>query len=258
MQHSTYIDWDAPSIPPVPTDMYWGLEHPAYPQPHNHHADFYEPQRPPPTYYNRRDDHRSSREHFYKRRDGPYERHERSEHVERRRSPSRRNEGYKKYTPTEHRAMTTNNIKDPLSQLLPGPLAPTAMQMEITKVYENHANRFFEKELYRLNGRVVVLCESVRKFLRFEVENGEILADRNYVGWENEKKDVIEGLSRLWQMGNGLIYVCRYGERDTLDVYIYRVSKNDYQQFSSNESQMMFLKDPLFKVQRDRYSIRFV
>lgn len=155
---------------------------------------------------------------------------------------------------TQHRAPKY----DELAQLMPGPLAPSPLeedeQMRLSD-YNCFAKSFIMDELKKLDGDVHVMYESVRRFGRFEMREGRIMLDKN-----ETEEDHVEGLSRLWQMGNGYVYV-KYlplkgrNSRRQRDVFmtIFQIKEGTYQQLSSKETEEMIMKDPLWeRVRRDR------
>jgi hypothetical protein len=157
----------------------------------------------------------------------------------------------------------TNHI-DHLANLLPGPLVPSPYQdlihVENTAIYSRFAKNFFEDELKKLHGDIHVMYESVRRFGRFDMKEGNIILD------PNEKDDEhISGLSRLWQLGNGYIYVKivlpkeqnSYRQRNVV-ITIYQVKRDSYERLENKETEKMVMEDPLWDNIKRNYNLQYV
>jgi hypothetical protein len=141
----------------------------------------------------------------------------------------------------------TNGGYDPLNTMRPGPLAPEYIPERKSKLdYEKSAFHFIKEELDRLKTAHVIF-ESTRKFGRFDVENGRIV-----LGPDECEADYTESLSKLWQIGDGYVYI-REKEIGLLpeDKYIYRISvfhinHNNYVKLASLDAADLIKADPLW------------
>lgn len=143
---------------------------------------------------------------------------------------------------------------DPLSSLRPGPLAPEYTP-EKTGKYDNEksAAHFIRKELDHLKGDVHVIYESTRKFGRFDMRDGRILMDKG-----ESERDYIEGLSRLWQVGDGYIYVRQSGDRREVKVLVFHVDHNAYVKLEPREAIDVVTADPFWASLRSGCDLQFL
>lgn len=150
-----------------------------------------------------------------------------------------------------------------LELLRPGPLAPSAYSdiKSCKKEYEVQAERFFYNELRHMEGDIEIMYESVRKFGRFDMKNGDVVQNMDYVGWKHAEKDAIDGLSRLWQIGYGYIFVSQKtnnGGYPGLNIMIFRAEKNEYEKLLASDVEAMITMDPFFAEDRATKDILYV
>lgn len=140
---------------------------------------------------------------------------------------------------------------DAMKNLKPGPLQPGQQRNSHLSYEEKPHNvkckQFFQQTLQTIDGNVHVIYESVRKFGRFEMLDGNIS--------NKDSKISMEGLSRIWQVGQGYIYVhqtmSKAGER--LDnIAVWEVDQDISRQLDSSECQSIISVDPLWEGKRDR------
>ena len=143
-------------------------------------------------------------------------------------------------------------IVDPLTSFLPGPLAPLTWK-DTEMNHMDIARKFLMTELLRLRGDVHIMYESVRRFGRFDIRDGKMKLDDT-----ETEEDVLEGLSRLWQMGNGYVYIRHMEDaRDSyrkrrLNVSIYHAKDSSWIKLDPKDTETMVRKDPLWgRVQRE-------
>jgi len=137
----------------------------------------------------------------------------------------------------------------------PGPLTEEYNPERATRADNTKlAFTFVRKELGPLTGNVHVIYESVRKFGRFDVEDGNIVLAAN----ENEQ-DYIDGLGRLWQIGDGFIYV-KQSERkqNHSNVYVYHIDHNSYRKLDPKDAADVISSDPLWKKISSYTELRFI
>lgn len=145
---------------------------------------------------------------------------------------------------------------DPLTAFRPGPLAP-----EYNPGYPNKqdndkaAKAFMRRELDGLSGHVHVIYESIRKFGRFDIQDGKIKMQR-----EESEKDYIDGLSRLWQVGDGYIYVRHYDSRkgEYFNVYVFHVDHITYNKLEASDAASVISGDPLWREIGKSRELRFI
>lgn len=162
-----------------------------------------------------------------------------------------------------HQQLISRNLHqkgyyDPLCSMRPGPLASEYNLERPSSKTENinSALAFVRKELGKLSGEAHVIYESVRKFGRFDIENGRIVLDKE--GKEKEQ-DYIDGLGRLWQIGDGYIYVKQTEHKKTFaKVYVYHVDHNSYERLKAKEAADIISGDPFWEKISSTTELQFV
>jgi hypothetical protein len=126
-------------------------------------------------------------------------------------------------------------------RLRPGPLVqgPFGRSSE----FRDCADRLVRHELERLPGKVEVVYESARRFGRFDMNDSQFELSAA------EKDDCLDGLSRLWQTGEGYVYVWNTsGSAGRAEVYIFQVlGGRAYEKVTSRRAREMVQADPLWK-----------
>jgi len=151
---------------------------------------------------------------------------------------------------------------DPLSEMRPGSLAPRYSSGRNSKSdNENAATYFLDNELMPLIGHVHVMYESTRKFGRFDMRDGKLVLDKS-----EKESDILEELSRLWQMGDGYVYVRHTdedddrrggGSRSVMNVSIFHVDHTTYVKLEPREAAEMVSADPFWSRMK-RGDLRYV
>ena len=150
-----------------------------------------------------------------------------------------------------------------IENLKPGPFSSCALPPHILKPikheqeYELCAARFFHNELQMMEGEKEITYESVRKFGKFKMVDGVVVTDTQYVNVE-EPDNCLEGMSKLWQIGDGFIYIRQKVSSSKIHVSIYRITKREYEKLSSKEVAEMVNVDPFFEKDRKTKLITFV
>jgi hypothetical protein len=134
-------------------------------------------------------------------------------------------------------------------KLRPGPQATPILSKGMTE-YQKRAIEFVEKELKPLSGIKRIIFESVRKFGRLEMnDEGKIILLKN----ETEEQ-CIEGMSRLWQIGDGYIFVCQESGKMNEEtgkpivyIHVYHAGFTDYKKLSRTETEAIVSIDPFWK-----------
>lgn len=121
------------------------------------------------------------------------------------------------------------------------------------------AESFISLELCTLKGMKRIIYESSFKFGRLEMDGNDILLIP-----DETREQCVEGLARLWQMGDGYIFVChqmgqtheKSGKR-LVYMSVYHVSCKDYRKLSGDEAEDMVSLDPFWKREMENSHMRF-
>jgi hypothetical protein len=167
------------------------------------------------------------------------------------------------YTDTSHALQPYRESKsryDPLSDTRPGPMVASYIPDKITRNDTvSAAAKFFDVELTKLSGRLHVLFESVRKYGRFDMKNGSIVLDKG-----EDDKDYLQALGRLWQMGDGYVYVRQeltiqeLGERPVVSFHVFHIDHISYIKLPPTKVEDIIRKDPIWKGDVKHYDVNFL
>ena len=208
-----------------------------------------------PGYYSYQDDPR----HMYANTDNnapmnsPTESYSRHDSNERRpRESTRDSMVLAKPRSSEMERSRRSDDKPKSESLRPGPLAPSMINLALPLDHTGQAHHFVNNELKHLRGKVHVLFESVRKFGRFSMMDAEVEG-------QETMEECIEGLSRLWQMGDGYISILfDISSRGYASMRMFHTEKNNYAKLSPSECEKMVKADPFWEEERRNYDIRFM
>lgn len=164
-------------------------------------------------------------------------------------------------------------IKQPISRIFPSSSFQkmrlgSSFQPESTDsvkkmtAQETLATLFFRNEIIPINSSKSIVYESIRKFGRFDMEWEEINSKENK---SIAYQQVISGLSRLWQLGEGLVTVCQKTELvekhsmlPVVNIYVFNVGKTSYEKLEKYQAEKEVLHDPLWIQEQKSNYFNFV
>ena len=133
---------------------------------------------------------------------------------------------------------------DPLATLRPGALATEYVpEKKSREENEKAAHEFLYNEVDKLGGDVHIIFESVRKFGRFDYRDGRMVLQDG-----ETEASLYESLARLWQIGDGYIYLRQTDQRRAnMFVYVFHIDHNTYTKLDPKQAAEMISHDPFWK-----------
>lgn len=153
-------------------------------------------------------------------------------------------------------------IKQPISRICSSFQPESTDSVKKMTAQETLATLFFRNEIIPINSSKSIVYESIRKFGRFDMEWGEINSKENK---SIAYQQVISGLSRLWQLGEGLVTVCQKTELvekhsmlPVVNIYVFNVGKTSYEKLEKYQAEKEVLHDPLWIQEQKSNYFNFV